>query len=305
MNEDTAIAVVLHFRTVDATAECLASLRRSGVRRTVLVDNSEDEGRSLARLSSHLDDLLAGGMATSVVSPGINLGFARGVNTGIAHALAAGADKILLINSDARLAPGSLSAMCSQMKIEGAGAIAPSIVMGTGFPAEALHYQVLTAVVTPVAKPGSIEILSGACLLVGREVAISFPFDESFFFYGEDVDWSHRLAKANVVTRHSSAIVLHAGAGSSQDGSFFYEYHTVRGHWLLAMRLLDSPLVQSSALVLRVGTLGARAALRSLRSSSLVPVRALFRATLDVVRRRRVTLTPPAEVVSRDEDAQR
>lgn len=307
MNSDAVIAVVLHFRTVAATAECLASLKLSGVRHTVLVDNSEDGGRSLAALSPYVDRLQAAGMATTVASPCTNLGFAGGVNAGVALALAGGAGRILLINSDARLAPDALPAMSLEMDVKGGGVVAPLILAPDGSPAEVLHYHALAAVVTRSAGLGSIEILSGACLLVDREVALRFPFDESFFFYCEDVDWSNRLARACVPSsRSASAIAFHAGAGSSRNGSLFYEYHTVRGHWLLASRLLRNPLLQSLGLLLRILTLGVRATIRCLRTGSLLPVRALCLATLDVARGRSVSLTPqPAASRVMEEDAQR
>lgn len=293
MTADAVVAVVLHFRTVGATSECLESLVQAGVGQTVLVDNSEDGGQSLEALLPRIQQFRADGMAVTVVSTGVNMGFALGVNTGIANALSAGANRVLLINSDARLLPDALSLLSAEMAVQGGGVVAPSILRADGTRESGPFYHPTMGVLLQAPRLGAVAFLSGACLLIDGAVAERFPFDVSFFFYGEDVAWCSRLVKAGVpMQRLDSAVVVHAGSGSSRNGSFFYEYHTVRGHWLLASMLLKNPAHYLLGILVRAGTLSARAAIRCGRARSWTPFRALVFATRDVVLARKVSLTP-------------
>lgn len=303
MTESCTVAVVLHFRTATKTGDCLRSLCAAGIERTVLVDNSEDGGASAARLAPVVCSLEARGMHITVLSPAENLGFARGVNIGIGQALAIGASQVLLINSDARLSRDALDLL-----IEGlagrVGVVAPSLVGEDGVPVGALYYHPLLSCTVASPVPGSIAFLSGACLLLARCVAESEPFDESFFFYGEDVEFSARLTRSGCVLRLiPNAIAVHAGAGSARNGSMFYEYHTVRGHWLLASRLPKSTARRILALGLRIPVLLTRACFRSAKANSLLPARAFLMASADFVRSRCRSLTPPAGECASDQRA--
>lgn len=75
--ETTEVAgLVLHFRTETQTMGCVKSMVDEGVRAIVIVDNSEDEGRSLACVRDALDSLRLIGLALEIVTAARNLGFA-------------------------------------------------------------------------------------------------------------------------------------------------------------------------------------------------------------------------------------
>jgi len=107
MNADAmapTVGLILHFRHHAHTAACLASLLADGVGRAVLVDNSEDDGVSLALLRPALAELAAQGLDIALCEPGRNLGFSAGVNRGLAEIRKRfGEVCVLLINNDARL----------------------------------------------------------------------------------------------------------------------------------------------------------------------------------------------------------
>lgn len=91
--------VVLHYKNIEDTQECIASLSKIDYPSfdIILVDNgSEDD---LARFA-HLD----------IVRNGRNLGFAEGCNRGLARALERQSDSILLLNNDTVVDPDLLTA---------------------------------------------------------------------------------------------------------------------------------------------------------------------------------------------------
>jgi GT2 family glycosyltransferase len=289
------VALVLHFRTVPATAACLASLRKQGAGAALLVDNSEDGGRSLASMQTLLEAMRTGDFRVDTLEPGQNLGFSAGVNAGLAEIRRRhGAVRVLLLNSDAELADGALPLLESALD-RGADLVAPEIVEPDGRRRRGMHYHRLTGVLTEFPLPGSIFHLSGCCLLLSEAMAASALLDERFFFYGEDAYLGWRLRQRGAEVRLvSAARVLHAGSQSSRRGSLFYEYHMARAHLELARALALGPVDMWWLLVGRAVILPARALLRSARQRSPVPLRALSMALADFRAGRIRRLTPPA-----------
>lgn len=290
------VGLVLHFRSETQTMDCVRSMVDEGIRIVVIVDNSEDGGRSADRIRPDLDRLSGVGVVFEVVSLGRNLGFARGVNAGLVRVAAYGPNAVLLINSDARMEPGCLANLLRALdraplaipRTRGtAGAADGSLSgwyhcafgmqMGSGSSSRCVHYP------------------SGCCLLISAELASAPLLDEDFFFYGEDVKFGQELSGKGIgFVECPEAVIIHVGAGSARNGSLFYEYHINRGHWLLAVKLAGSPLERLVYIALRCITLSIRASIRSLRFRSLTPWRGLIAATVDVIKGQCRDLTPPA-----------
>ncbi len=94
--------IILHYRNLDDTLECLASLRRQDHPRyeIILVDNSNE--------LEPIDGV-------HLIKNEENLGFAEGNNIGIRHAMQRGADAVLLLNNDTTVAPDLLSRFVQAM----------------------------------------------------------------------------------------------------------------------------------------------------------------------------------------------
>lgn len=295
MSEQEVIcAVVLHFRTPDATVACISSLIAGGICDVVMVDNSADNGRSRQLMDDALERLRPNGLRLRVIDRGRNLGFAVGVDVALAEICTVGAAHALLINSDAKLHPGAIEAM--KQRLRPGGCVVPTIRHGgeTVLASHLNHYHPWLALYLRRQWPGSLPYPSGSCLLLHRDLVRADLLDSAFFFYGEDVYLGHRLRQEGwVLDCCDAAVVEHVGAASARVGSMFYEYHMVRGHWLLAGRLSERLAACAAMVALRVLTLPLRATLRSLRGRSLRPWRALALATWDVCRRRRRDFTPP------------
>ena len=288
------VGLVLHFRTPERTLACLQSLAGEGIGKAVLVDNSEDAGQSIKAMQSGFARLAEAGLRVEVLQPGRNLGFAAGVNMGLEHVSRNQRVPVLLINSDAKLEPGALTAMRGLRPQH--GLVVPRLVRQSGQPRVSAfaYYQRFAALILRSPRPGTVAHPSGCCLLIRADQVGPKLFDTDFFFYGEDVMLGFDLARRSVsVAECKDASVIHAGSVSAKNGSMFYEYHMVRAHWLLARKLARNPFERFLFVAARCVTLPLRACVRSLRSRSLTPWRGLFAATADVTRDRCRSFTPP------------
>lgn len=289
-------AVVLHFRTPQLTITCLDSLVISGVSEVALVDNSQDDGSSLAKIWHVIERMIDSGVMVHVLSPSANLGFSRGVNFAIKHLLMDGPVRVLLVNSDVVLTGFVLRALERAIS-EGCDIAAP--LLRTPDHTNEIRrvrvgYNRWFSLQLPCNVFGTIGYLSGACLILSERVVCSGLFDEDFFFYGEDVELSKRLQDLGARSMLLDSITVeHANSGSSRKGSMFYEYHTVRGHWLLARKLTDSNFGVAFAVLMRMIILPLRGVWRAVRQGSLIPVCALGLATWDGLSGRSRDLTPP------------
>ena len=293
--ECDVVGLVLHFRTPERTHACLRSLSDEGICKAVLVDNSEDGGRSVHAMQPGLERLADAGLRVEVLQPGCNLGFAAGVGLGLEHLSRNRRSPVLLINSDAMLERGALAAMMRDLRNAACVAL-PARSGSKALPtAPIVFYHRLFALYLRRSSAGSLSYPSGCCLLISEDQVRPDLFDKDFFFYGEDVMFGFDLARRGFsMAECKDASVIHAGSASSKNGSMFYEYHMVRAHWLLASKLARNPFERFLFVAARCVTLPLRACVRSLRSRSLTPWRGLFAATADVTRDRCRSFTPPA-----------
>lgn len=288
------IAILLHFRSAAMTCRCIESLASEGVFLVVVVDNSEDNGASLRDL---LESVREVAIRIHVIEPGRNLGFAVGVNRGIQFVAETMHDvDVLLINSDATLKPGTLDCLRRAVAGDSPSIAAPSIDGPTGLVPARTYYRHLSATISPVG-PGwrGHALLGGACLMLHRSLVHSPLFDESFFFYGDDIELGFRLAGDGVALLDvPEGVVIHQGSGSSGNGSLFYEYHMTRAHLLMVSRLGYGFSGRLCLMSGRFVFLVLRALVRSLRFRAFRPWRGLFMAVLDVWSGHCRSLTPSA-----------
>lgn len=286
------IAILLHFRSAAMTRSCIDSLASEGVSTVVLVDNSEDLGASLRALKESLGEVA---VKLHVIEPGCNLGFAAGVNRAIEliERTTSNVD-VLLINSDATLAQGTVDVLRRAVAGDLPSIAAPSIDGPTGLVPARTYYRHFSATVSP-AGPGwrGHALLGGACLMLHHSLVHAPLFDESFFFYGDDIELGFRLARDGIALLDvPEGVVIHQGSGSSGNGSLFYEYHMARAHLLMVSRLGYGLCGRICLVAGRVIFLGLRASIRSIRFRALRPWRGLCMAVLDVCLGRCRSLTP-------------
>lgn len=198
MNQPRVAIVVLNWNGWQDTLACVASLQALEYANfhIVLVDNGSTDG-SMQEFQRALPSV-------ELLQTGANLGFGGGCNVGIRHALASGAEYIWLINSDAVVDPGALSAMVRLAQENSALGAVGSVL----FDADAVdrvqlwgggHVGLWLGRSVHSLSPGAdLDFVSGASLLLRRSALEQVGlFDEArFFMYWEDTDLGFRLRKA-------------------------------------------------------------------------------------------------------------
>jgi N-acetylglucosaminyl-diphospho-decaprenol L-rhamnosyltransferase len=270
-------AVILDYRKPDMTIRCTESLRNEGFTSIVIVDNSED-GSVSPILESLLKNLDPGGLPKDIVvlTSRSNRGFAGGMNFALKWLiLNRNLDFYLLLNNDAVMTAGSLKRLITaNAKNGGTCLVAPSH-LGQNNPSR-LWYQKIFGLVSKQKLPGAFPYLSGCCLLVPKNLARVGFFDEAFFMYGEDVLLGWKMQQAGHKFAVADISLYHLGSASAPHGRFFYEYHVVRGHFLLVTKLGCSSFEKVLMFLGRTLALGARAVMRSFRQRSSVPLQAFI-----------------------------
>jgi len=220
-------AVVLNWNRRDDTLACLASLEgQAGPdavdRRVILVDNGSSDGT--------VDAVRAAFPAVEVITLPENRGYAAGVNVGIRHALAGGADWTLLVNNDTDAEPDTLGRLLAAAQDPTAGLITPTIYYyddpSVVWPSAGWRRKLTLAAFDTTARPPSrhpydVEWTTGCWLLVRRAVWESVGlFDERFGVYFEDHDLCLRVRAAGWRILHvPGATARHRVAQSTGTGT--------------------------------------------------------------------------------------
>lgn len=175
-----------------------------------------------------------------------NLGFGGGVNAGAAAALAAGAEDLLLLNPDAFIARADLE-MLHRASSDRNLVAAPRITTVDGRPwFSGARVDLATGDMRgPSHSRGEYDVdwVTGACMWITREAwQATGSFDEEYFLYWEDVDYSVRAKAAGMrVQMIEDAVAVHdEGATHREDGSgtraksATYYYFNIRNRMMFA-----------------------------------------------------------------------
>ena len=249
--ERRTIAVVLNYQTARETVQAVQALAASlsPVAATIVVDNASGDG-SVATLRAELENAY-------LIEATQNDGFAAGCNQGIREAMRLGADRVLLLNSDARIEPDALGALERALdENPHIGIVGPVVVeradprvvqslgmrytLATG----RMRHQAFGRRYDASSIPALREVdgVSGCAMLVRRAVfeRVGLFFEEYFFGF-EDLDLCLRARIAGFVTACvSSAVVPHEGSASIGRASPLRIYYATRNHLLLAARVSPS-----------------------------------------------------------------
>jgi GT2 family glycosyltransferase len=222
--------VVLDWNGADDTLACVASVVRSRYEPldVWVVDN--------ASRSSVLSEVARRHPGVRTIANPLNLGYAGGNNVGVRAALAAGAEWVLVLNNDARVAPDTVDELVrvarSGPRIAAVGAKIlrledPSrLWMAYG---EVTYRQSLVRLVGENAPDGAafdtqrdVPWVSGCAILLARHALEEIGlFDEEFFAYHEEVDWCATAREHGLrVVFAPRAVVEHRGQASSGGAAF-------------------------------------------------------------------------------------
>ncbi len=224
--------IIVSYKTPRLILNCLASVYKytNGISFEVIVVDNQSGDNSRMQILSRFPTVRWFEM-------GYNAGFARANNLGIRQARGR---TILLLNSDTLLLDNVLDrcvrVLDHQPDVAAVGAhqlnrdrrLRPNLYTTFGqmrrafyiLPAgQAAEDWLKQRIPDPTfADPNQVEWISGAFLMTRPEtIANAGLLDESFFMYGEDVEWGYRLGKQGRMLLVPGAAFVHLEYGSSPD----------------------------------------------------------------------------------------
>jgi len=210
----------------------------------IVVDNASNDG-SIELVKKQYPQVM-------LIENKDNLGFPKANNIGIREALG---EYILLLNSDTKVLDHCIEKCLEYMDMNfNVGALGCKLVLANGkldhackrgFPTpKASLYYILklhklfplskrfgeyTLNYLPIDEINEVDALTGAFMMLRKEVINKVgPLDETFFMYGEDLDWCFRIKDAGYkVIYYPEAVTIHYKGGSSKRKRYktIYEFH--------------------------------------------------------------------------------
>jgi GT2 family glycosyltransferase len=235
-------AVVLNWNRPDDTVACVRSLQQSEYPELsiVVVDNASIDD-SIATIQSAVPDV-------PIIRSPTNGGYAAGNNLGIRHALAGGADYVLILNNDVIVEPGFLKPMVGEAEADPSIGIVTcdarfqsdhSRSYPTGGRIDYLRGAGVAMSRQERSRRADVAFVSGCILLVRREVFETLGLlDESYFMYFEDFEFSRRVAGRYRLVYTPEATVYHRSGGGDSWAvqTPTYLYYMARNRFLAFRR---------------------------------------------------------------------
>lgn len=257
INAPKIVIIILNYNGCQNTIECINSIFNSSQEsnfKIVVVDNASSD-RSKSELSKIKDIVF--------IQNKDNLGYSGGNNAGIWWALENNFDQILILNNDTIVSKNTVQILSNALN--GFSIVAPKIYFAKGFEfhkekyAEkdlgsviwyaggkidwenilGIHIGVDEVDKGQYDKVREINFATGACLMVKREVFEKIGlFDEKYFLYLEDMDFSKRAKNAGFKIGYiPKSYLWHKNAASiGGSGSMLQDYYITRNRLLFAFK---------------------------------------------------------------------
>ena len=243
-------AVVVDFHAESALAACVDSLRHNDVATIIVVENGEP-GSTVAALRDR---------GVTLVEPGLNLGYGRGANRGVARVT--DHEFVVISNPDVVVHHEALAALVAVLDAQPRVAVVgPQIRRpdGSVYPSHRVFPNFWLAGLHALLAPlwpgnpatrryrsrhvdGTVDWVSGACFVVRRSAFEEVGgFDERYFMFAEDMTlcWDVRQRGWGVAAV-DDAVVTHVEGLSRQRATrsmvwahhrsaLRFEWHTARG----------------------------------------------------------------------------
>ena len=204
---------------------------------------------------------------TTLIRLNENTGFTGGYNTGIKKALSNGADYIMIVNNDTLLDPNLIKELQNVLDSnKQIGITVPKIYFAPGHEfhknryskedlgkvfwyaggfmdwnnVQSIHRGVDEVDNGQYDTQEAVEFATGCCMMFKREIFEKAGFfDERYFLYFEDADFSERIKKLGYKIYYvPSAILFHLNASSSGGagkGNTLQDYFLTRNQMLFGM----------------------------------------------------------------------
>lgn len=253
---------IINFNGSENTRECLESIDNLNLigldLGVIVIDNGSKEKLDLE------ENFLKNASLKIILNPR-NLGFSGGHNLGIKYALSNGANYVVILNNDTVLDRNLVYELVNGFKDAKTGIVSPKIYFANGFEFHKQRYKKedLGKIIWyaggkmdwdnvigkhigvdevdngqfDLEKP--VDFASGCAMAIKREVLERVGlFDERYFLYYEDNDFSQRAKKAGYeITYAPKAFIWHKNAGSAGgSGSGLQDYYITRNRLLFGAK---------------------------------------------------------------------
>lgn len=217
--------IVLNWNNAKDTKECLESLKGSTVPiHVVLVDNNSKEPLTDLPKLPHF----------SFIKNSENLGYAGGNNTGILFALKNGFKFISILNNDTIVDPDFYAGSIESLNQKGLDAVAGRVRNsdGTIYSWGGTVNRLLGRAFHGKEQITSVTFLPGCAFVAKKDVFESIGgFDERYFLYYEDTDWSLRALERGFALGRINQGLVHKTAQTVGLYSDTYLYHMTRNQF--------------------------------------------------------------------------
>jgi len=212
------VAIVVNWNGCQLTRQCLDDLAASALPLDVLVVDNGSTDESVQVLREHASQ-------PEVLSLSSNRGYGAALNMALAHVRDRSHEFVWLLNNDVRVPSDCHRLLVSEAEREGTASLwTPRLVSPDGarqhiggvWRVDGSRSRLVTADdAHPVDREGFW--LTGTALFCRMDTALRIgAFDESFFAYWEDVDWSLRADRRGVRLRVATeAAITHMGSQAS------------------------------------------------------------------------------------------
>lgn len=161
----------------------------------------------------------------TVISPGTNLGWLRGTNTGIEHVRDKGYDAYVLLNNDVRLSPGFFAGLVRAQKLTGAGLLGPAYDSLIGH--QRVPYDGTAAEYKPKRRHWKASMIDGTCMYVPATTLDRVGLLDDRFLphgWGAEIDYSFRVWDAGMTVVITALSFLNHQQGSTVFSMFEKDY---------------------------------------------------------------------------------
>jgi N-acetylglucosaminyl-diphospho-decaprenol L-rhamnosyltransferase len=201
--------ICVNWNSLDYLRECIPSIYEytSGISfEIIVVDNASPEGGA-ELLKEEFPGIF-------LIQSKDNLGFAGANNLGFKYSTG---DYILLLNPDTKLISPAINLMLQTSCIMLFPTISNTVFQSEFFRMRWPKLFGIGPLYSKTSKPAKVEAVSGACMLVKREVFDRVGmFSEDYFMYAEDLDLCFKVSRAGLTNYYlGDGVIIHYAGKSS------------------------------------------------------------------------------------------
>jgi GT2 family glycosyltransferase len=227
--------ILVNWNSTGYLRECIASIYgfTSNISFEIIVVDNASPVQDVDALAEHFPSV-------NIIKSSQNLGFAKANNLGFKYS---SGDCILFLNPDTKLVAPAINRMLERLKSLPTAGIVGCKLLNTDYSLQTSCIQRFPTILTQLldieylqtlwpqshlwgmaplfsknTSPTPVEVISGACMLLKREVfERAGMFSEDYFMYAEDLDLCFKVGRAGFRNYYvGDVVMIHHGSKSSQ-----------------------------------------------------------------------------------------